>query len=38
MRVTYRDHPDDLTTAKFLQDRGAEILDAAGAQQVTKRR
>jgi choline dehydrogenase-like flavoprotein len=36
MRVTYRDHPDDLATARFLQDRGAEILDAAGALRVTK--
>ena len=30
IRVTYRDHPDDLANARFLQDRGAEILDAAG--------
>jgi choline dehydrogenase-like flavoprotein len=36
LRVTYRDHPDDLATARFLQDRGAEILEAAGAQRVTK--
>jgi choline dehydrogenase-like flavoprotein len=36
LRVTYRDHPDDLATARFLQDRGAEILDAAGALRVTK--
>jgi choline dehydrogenase-like flavoprotein len=36
MRVTYKDHPDDLATARFLQDRGAEILDAAGALRVTK--
>ena len=36
IRVTYRDHPDDLATARFLQDRGAEILDAAGALRVTK--
>ena len=36
IRVTYRDHPDDLATARFLQDRGAEILDAAGAQRVVK--
>ena len=28
--------PDDLATARFLQDRGAEILDAAGAQRVVK--
>ena len=36
IRVTYKDHPDDLATARFLQDRGAEILDAAGALRVTK--
>jgi len=36
IRVTYRDHPDDLTSARFLQERGAEILDAAGALRVTK--
>lgn len=36
IRVTYKDHPDDLATARFLQDRGAEILEAAGALRVTK--
>jgi choline dehydrogenase-like flavoprotein len=36
MRITYRDHPDDLQTARFLQDRSVEILQAAGAQQVWK--
>ena len=36
MRVTYKDHPDDLATARYLQDRGAEILEAAGALRVTK--
>ena len=36
MRVTYKDHPDDLANARFLQDRGAEILEAAGALRVTK--
>jgi len=36
MRVTYRDHPDDLAFARFLQDRGAEVMQAAGAQQVWK--
>jgi choline dehydrogenase-like flavoprotein len=34
MRVTYKDHPDDLATAKFLQDRSVEILEAADAQKV----
>jgi choline dehydrogenase-like flavoprotein len=36
MRVTYRDHPDDLANARFLQDRCAEILQAAGALRVEK--
>jgi choline dehydrogenase-like flavoprotein len=34
IRVTYRDHPDDLATARFLQDRAAEILQAADAKLV----
>jgi len=34
IRTTYRDHPDDLKIAQFLQDRSAEILQAAGAQQI----
>jgi choline dehydrogenase-like flavoprotein len=34
IRVTYKDHPDDLATAKFLQDRSYEIMDAAGAQKL----
>jgi choline dehydrogenase-like flavoprotein len=34
MRVTYKDHPDDLATTRFLKDRAAEVLEAAGAQQV----
>ena len=33
MRVTYRDHPDDLKTAKFFNQRGLEILETAGAQE-----
>jgi len=36
LRVTYKDHPDDLATSRFLQDRGAEILEAAGALRVTR--
>jgi choline dehydrogenase-like flavoprotein len=36
IRTTYKDHPDDLATARFLQDRGAEILEAAGAAKITK--
>jgi choline dehydrogenase-like flavoprotein len=36
IRATYRDHADDLANARFLQDRAAEILDAAGALSVEK--
>ena len=34
LRVTYRDHPDDLKNIAFLQERAREILEAAGAQRV----
>jgi choline dehydrogenase-like flavoprotein len=34
IRMTYRDHDDDLATARFLQDKALEILDAAGAEKV----
>lgn len=34
LRVTYRDHPDDLAIVAFLQDRAVEILDAAGAKRI----
>lgn len=34
IRVTYRDHPDDLQTMRFLQDRAKELLEAAGALKV----
>jgi choline dehydrogenase-like flavoprotein len=34
IRVTYKDHPDDLAMAKFLQDRCYEIMQAAGAQKI----
>jgi choline dehydrogenase-like flavoprotein len=34
IRVTYKDHPDDLSMASFLQDRCAEIMDAAGARRI----
>jgi choline dehydrogenase-like flavoprotein len=36
IRVTYKDHSHDLATSRFLQDRGAEIMDAAGALRVIK--
>ncbi len=32
IRVTYKDHDDDVAIAKFLQDRAMELLDAAGAE------
>jgi choline dehydrogenase-like flavoprotein len=31
MRVTYKDHPDDLKTRQFFVERGLELLEAAGA-------
>jgi choline dehydrogenase-like flavoprotein len=31
LRMTYKDHPDDLKVAKWLNDRALELLDAAGA-------
>jgi choline dehydrogenase-like flavoprotein len=34
IRVTYRDHPDDLAMATFLKDKAMALLDAAGAQQA----
>ena len=34
IRVTYKDHPDDLAFARFLQDRSVEIMEAAGAQKI----
>ena len=34
MRMTYRDHDDDLATMAFMQDRAVEILEAAGARRV----
>jgi choline dehydrogenase-like flavoprotein len=34
VRITYRDHRDDLAIAAFLQDRAVEIMEAAGATKV----
>ncbi len=34
LRVTYRDHDDDLATMQFMMDRATELLEAAGARQV----
>ena len=31
LRMTYRDHPDDLKLSEWMKDRAMEILDAAGA-------
>ena len=31
MRVTYKDHPDDLNSRSTMADRSMEILEAAGA-------
>ncbi|MFQ5888612.1 MAG: GMC family oxidoreductase [Gemmatimonadota bacterium] len=36
IRVTLRDHPDDVAMVSFLQDRAVEILEAAGARKVWK--
>jgi len=38
IRCTYKDHPDDLKFATWLQARAVEILDAAGAQKTWKER
>ena len=34
MRITYKDHPDDLAFAGFLRERSVEIMEAAGAQKI----
>jgi choline dehydrogenase-like flavoprotein len=34
IRMTFRDHPDDLKAMRFLLDRQFEILQAAGAKKV----
>jgi choline dehydrogenase-like flavoprotein len=34
IRMTYKDHPDDLKIAKFLLDKSMEILHAAGARKA----
>lgn len=33
LRITYRDHDDDMAIAEFLRDRSVELLDAAGAKE-----
>jgi choline dehydrogenase-like flavoprotein len=37
LRMTYKDHPDDLKTVKYLQDRALELLAAAQATAVWAR-
>lgn len=34
MRVTYKDHADDISHAKWMSARAVEIMDAAGAKQI----
>ena len=34
LRVTYKDHADDMQTARFFQKKAKEILDAAGATDI----
>lgn len=33
-RITYEDHPDDLATMRFFQDRTREMHEAAGAKRI----
>jgi len=33
-RITYEDHPDDLATMRFFQDRSRELQEAAGAARI----
>lgn len=34
IRVTYQDHPDDIKTMQFFQDKSKELLEAAGARRI----
>ena len=34
IRVTYEDHPDDVALHRFMQARGMELLEAAGAEEI----
>ena len=36
IRVTYKDHPDDIKHAQWQADRAVEIMDAAGARQIVR--
>ena len=37
MRVTYKDHADDLAMMRFLQNKAIEVLEAAGARRTWRR-
>ncbi|HXG94495.1 MAG TPA: GMC family oxidoreductase [Blastocatellia bacterium] len=37
MRITYKDHPEDMKTMKFFQERCKELLEAAGAKKIWTR-
>jgi choline dehydrogenase-like flavoprotein len=37
LRMTYKDHPDDLKLSSWLNARALELLDAAGAQKIWER-
>lgn len=37
VRVTYKDHAEDMKTMRFFQDRCKELLDAAGARKLWSR-
>jgi choline dehydrogenase-like flavoprotein len=34
LRITYKDHDDDMALARFMQDRAVELAEAAGATEV----
>ncbi len=34
LRITYKDHEDDMALARFLLDRSVELIDAAGAEKI----
>jgi choline dehydrogenase-like flavoprotein len=34
LRITYRDHDDDLKAMQFMADRSLELLEAAGAEEI----
>jgi choline dehydrogenase-like flavoprotein len=34
LRLTFKDHPDDLKMVEFLSERAKELLDAAGAKKI----